>query len=155
MTHKQKKSTHILAPRELFDYLKEKAEERKSRLEAYCDLLDKTSAGFVSPFLKGQECELETDQCHVTISDLASDWRWHRATVRLFLDNLENFGQLKRTKLPKSVIITMPVVNATCSDKVILSTDTDEKALADKQAQLDKDLNNSRPKAAITESLFD
>ncbi len=155
MTHKQKKYTPILAPRELFDYLKEKSEERKSRLEAYCDLLDKASAGFVSPFLKGQECELETYQCHVTISDLASDWHWHRATVRLFLDNLENFGQLKRTKLRKSVIITMPVVNATDSEMVTSSTDADEKASADKEMHLDKNFNNSKPTIAITESLSD
>lgn len=34
----------------LFDFLKEKVGERKTRTEAYCDLLDKSLAGFVSPF---------------------------------------------------------------------------------------------------------
>ena len=36
----------------LFDFLKEKVGERKTRTEAYCDLLDKSLAGFVSPFLR-------------------------------------------------------------------------------------------------------
>lgn len=43
----------------------------------------------------------------MTVSDLATEWRWHRATVRSFLDTLESFGQLERTKLPKSMVITM------------------------------------------------
>ena len=40
----------ILANVEVFDYLKEKVGERKTRTEAYADLLDKSLAGFVSPF---------------------------------------------------------------------------------------------------------
>ena len=91
----------------LFDFLKEKVGERKTRTEAYCDLLDKSLAGFVSPFLRNQDFELRPRQCHVTVSDLATEWRWHRATVRSFLDTLESFGQLERTKLPKSMVITM------------------------------------------------
>ena len=76
----------------LFDFLKEKVGERKTRTEAYCDLLDKSLAGFVSPFLRNQDFELRPRQCHVTVSDLATEWRWHRATVRSFLDTLESFG---------------------------------------------------------------
>ena len=41
----------------LFDFLKEKVGERKTRTEAYCDLLDKSLAGFVSPFLRNQDFE--------------------------------------------------------------------------------------------------
>ena len=107
MNNKQEKSAVILAGTEMFDYLKEKVGERKTRTEAYCDLLDKALAGFVSPFLRKQDCELRSGQCHVTISDLASEWHWHRATVRSFLDTLESLGQLERTRLTKSVIITM------------------------------------------------
>lgn len=99
----------ILANVEVFDYLKEKVGERKTRTEAYADLLDKSLAGFVSPFLRKQDYELRPCQCHVTVSDLASEWRWHRATVRSFLDTLEALGQLERTRLTKSVIITMPL----------------------------------------------
>lgn len=99
----------ILANVEVFDYLKEKVGERKTRTEAYADLLDKSLAGFVSPFLRKQDYELRPCQCHVTVSDLASEWHWHRATVRSFLDTLEALGQLERTRLTKSVIITMPL----------------------------------------------
>lgn len=93
----------------LFDFLKEKVGERKTRTEAYCDLLDKAQAGFISSFLRNQNVGLRPGQCHVTVSDLASEWRWHRATVRSFLDTLEALGQLERIKLPKSMIITMPL----------------------------------------------
>lgn len=109
MNNKQKIPLSILADREVFDYLKEKVGERKTRTEAYCDLLDKALSGFVSPFLRKQDYELQPNQCHVTVSDLASEWHWHRATVRSFLDAIEAFGLLKRIRLPKSVVITMTV----------------------------------------------
>ena len=99
----------VLAQMEVFDYLKEKVGERKTRTEAYCDLLDKAMAGFVSSYLRRQDYELRPCQCHVTVSDLAVEWRWHRATVRSFLDTLESFGLLTRIRLPKSVVITMAV----------------------------------------------
>lgn len=109
MRNKQKIAVPILADREVFDYLKEKVGERKTKTEAYCDLLDKALSGFVSPFLRKQDYELRPNQCHVTVSDLASEWHWHRATVRSFLDAMEAFGLLNRTRLPKSVVITMTV----------------------------------------------
>lgn len=109
MKNGNEKPVSILANVEVFDYLKEKVGERKTRTEAYADLLDKSLAGFVSPFLRKQDYELQPCQCHVTISDLASEWHWHRATVRSFLDTLEALGQLERTRLMKSVIITMPL----------------------------------------------
>lgn len=109
MNNKQKTPLSILADREVFDYLKEKVGERKTRTEAYCDLLDKALSGFVSPFLRKQDYELQPHQCHVTVSDLASDWHWHRATVRSFLDTIEAFGLLERIRLAKSVVITMAV----------------------------------------------
>lgn len=109
MKNNQEKPAIILANVEVFDYLKEKVGERKTRTEAYCDLLDKSLAGFVSPFLRKHDYELRPCQCHVTVSDLAAEWHWHRATVRSFLETMETFGQLKRIKLTKSVVITMPV----------------------------------------------
>ena len=109
MENKQKIPVSILADRGVFDYLKEKVGERKTKTEAYCDLLDKALAGFVSPFLRRQDYELQPNQCHVTVSDLAAEWHWHRATVRSFLDTIEAFGLLERTRLAKSVVITMTV----------------------------------------------
>lgn len=94
MRNRNEAPAAILASTEVFDYLKEKVGERKTRTEAYCDLLDKSLAGFVSPFLRKQDYDLGPCQCHVTVSDLASEWHWHRATVRSFLDTLEAFGQL-------------------------------------------------------------
>lgn len=58
MKTRQRITVPILADREVFDYLKEKVGERKTKTEAYCDLLDKALAGFVSPFLRNQEFEL-------------------------------------------------------------------------------------------------
>ena len=107
MRNREEMTATISASTGLFDFLKEKVGERKTRTEAYCDLLDKSLAGFISPFLRKQDFELEPGQCHVTVSDLASEWHWHRATVRSFLETLESLGQLERIKLPKSMVITM------------------------------------------------
>lgn len=104
---KNRCANQILADMELFDYLKEKVGERKTKTGAYHDLLEKCMAGFVVPFLKNHEYVLQADQCHVTISDLASEWHWHRATVRTFLDKLEDMGHIYRTRFAKSVVITM------------------------------------------------
>ena len=41
MKNRNEMSATILANVEVFDYLKEKVGERKTRTEAYCDLLDK------------------------------------------------------------------------------------------------------------------
>ena len=109
MKNSQENTTFILADVKVFDFLKEKAGDRKTKTEAYWDLLDRSMAGFVSPFVRKVERKLLSNQCHVTISDLAEFWHWHRATVRTFLDALESFGLLERTKLNKSVIITMTV----------------------------------------------
>ena len=107
MTGNENRTTnHVLADMMFFDYLKEKVGERKTKTGAYCDLLEKSTAGFVSPFLKKHEYVLQADQCHVTISDLAVEWHWHRATVRSFLDKLEEMGYIRRTRLAKSVVIT-------------------------------------------------
>ena len=119
MRNEKEKPSIILANAEVFDFLKEKVGERKTRTEAYCDLLDKAQAGFVSPFLRKLDYELRPGQCHVTVSDLAADWHWHRATVRSFLDTLESLGQLERAKLTKSMVITMPLQRLGTSDTCI------------------------------------
>lgn len=107
MKDKNRTANHVLADMMFFDYLKEKVGERKTKTGAYYDLLEKSTAGFVAPFLKNHEYVLQDAQCHVTISDLASDWHWHRATVRAFLDKLEGMGYIRRTRFAKSVVITV------------------------------------------------
>lgn len=104
---KNRQANQVLADMEFFDYLKEKVGDRKTKTGAYHDLLEKCATGFVAPFLKNHEYVLHADQCHVTITDLAVEWHWHRATVRTFLDKLEDMGHIHRTRFAKSVVITM------------------------------------------------
>lgn len=113
MKNNDERPAMILAETELFNFLKEKTGKRKTRTEAYCDLLDKALASFVSPNLRKSGRALQPFQCHVTVSDLASEWHWHRATVRSFLDTLEALGQLERIRLAKSVVITMSLRTGT------------------------------------------
>lgn len=49
MKNSQENTTFILADVKVFDFLKEKAGDRKTKTEAYWDLLDRSMAGFVSP----------------------------------------------------------------------------------------------------------
>ncbi len=107
MKNREKMDKAISADIKVLEYLSEKAGNRKTKMEAYLDLMYKANDGFVSPFLRKKESDLGSCQCHVNISDLASDWGWHRATVRSFLDRLEQFGQIERERRAKSVIITM------------------------------------------------
>ena len=109
MKDNRKNIAIVVASADVFGFLKEKGGERKTRTEAYYDLLDKSLAGFVSEFLRRTDYDLQPNQCHVTISGLAEEWHWHRATVRSFLEMLERLGQLEKVKLPKSIVITMPV----------------------------------------------
>ncbi len=113
MNNKKDSTIQIMATNSLFHYLTEKlsrkTQQRLSKLQAYCDLLDKTSKGYVSDFLKNSDYYPQDHQCHVTLSEIAIDWRWHRATVRSFLEELQKFGQLTLQRLDKSVVITMPV----------------------------------------------
>ena len=56
---KNRCANQILADMELFDFLKEKVGERKTKTGAYHDLLEKCVAGFVVPFLKNHEYVLQ------------------------------------------------------------------------------------------------
>ena len=98
----------VSANASLFLYLKERIGDRKSKVEAYCDLLDKASKKFVSRFLRNKDYQIGINQCHVTITDLAAEWHWHRDTVRSYLERMEAFGLIQKITLPKSIIITIP-----------------------------------------------
>ena len=65
MENSQENTTFILADVKVFDFLKEKAGDRKTKTEAYWDLLDRSMAGFVSPFVRKLERKLLPNQCHV------------------------------------------------------------------------------------------
>lgn len=107
MKDKSTLSACIPAGKPVLDYLKEKSGERHTKLEAYCDLLDKALAGYVSGALRKLDVELQPGQLAVTITDLAECWHWHRATVRTFLNGLESLGQIKKSALTRSYVITM------------------------------------------------
>ena len=109
MKHNKEKPMTVSVDIGLFLYLKEKVCERKTKTEAYCNLLKKASENFVSPILKNRSQALHANQCHVTITDLSVEWHWHRSTVRSFLEALEDYGQIEIIRLPKSFLITMPV----------------------------------------------
>lgn len=100
-------STCIPAGMPVLEYLKEKSGERHTKLEAYCDLLEKTSAGYVSDALKKPDLELRPGQSAVTITDLAGCWHWHRATVRSFLKGLEDLAQIRKSSLNRGYVIMM------------------------------------------------
>ena len=88
--------------RSLLEFLKPKAEERYSKLEAYCDLLSKASSGaYQSPGTDGA-LQLLPGQFVATISELARQWQWQRATVRQFISGLTKLGQLSVEPYSKS-----------------------------------------------------
>ncbi len=92
--------------RSLLEFLKPKAEERYSKLEAYCDLLSKASSGaYQSPGTDGA-LQLLPGQFVATISELARQWQWQRATVRQFISGLTKLGQLSVEPYSKSFIFS-------------------------------------------------
>ena len=91
----------------MLEFLKPKAEERYSKLEAYCDLLSKASSGaYQSPGTDGA-LQLLPGQFVATISELARQWQWQRATVRQFISGLTKLGQLSVEPYSKSFIFSV------------------------------------------------
>ena len=82
----------IIADKELLEFLRSEEEDRFSKMDALCDLLDK-AAGENRESLTyfGTAVTLRKGQFVTTVSNLARQWKWHRATTRSFLDALENF----------------------------------------------------------------
>ena len=83
----------IIADKELLEFLRSDEEERFSKMDALCDLLDKASGESRDSLTYfGTTVTLRKGQFVTTVSNLARQWKWHRATTRSFLDALENFG---------------------------------------------------------------
>lgn len=77
--------------RSLLEFLKPKAEERYSKLEAYCDLLSKASSGaYQSPGTDGA-LQLLPGQFVATISELARQWQWQ---LSLFLSRVRTTSSI-------------------------------------------------------------
>lgn len=98
----------IIADKELLEFLRSDEEERFSKMDALCDLLDKASGESRDSLTYfGTTVTLRKGQFVTTVSNLARQWKWHRATTRSFLDALENFGMARIDAHKKFFLITM------------------------------------------------
>ena len=93
--------------RSLLEYLKPKPQDRYSKLEAYCDLLSRAATGSFSAKVGGQQIELLPGQFVATISELGRKWQWQRATVRQFLEGLEDLGQISSVAVAKNQVFSV------------------------------------------------
>lgn len=115
MTQMNQSSKHVSSDgetpqsvdRSLLEFLKPKSEERYSKLEAYCDLLSRASAGaYATPEAEGA-LQLLPGQFVATISELSRQWKWQRATVRQFIAGLANLGHISTKPYSKSFIFSV------------------------------------------------
>ena len=105
----------------LLQFLHSKNTERFTKLDAFCYLIGK-----MSEQAKAHNGDSSTDisplclgSFNGSISELANDWHWHRATVRSFLDGLESLGVIKRElhgrdytfKLRTHTSVSVPIIN--------------------------------------------
>ena len=93
--------------RSLLEYLKPKPQDRYSKLEAYCDLLSRAATSSYSAKVGGQQIELLPGQFVATISELGRKWQWQRATVRQFLEGLEDLGQISSIPIAKNLVFSV------------------------------------------------
>lgn len=93
--------------RSLLEYLKPKPQDRYSKLEAYCDLLSRAATSSFSAKVGGQQIELIPGQFVATISELGRKWQWQRATVRQFLEGLEDLGQISSMPVAKNQVFSV------------------------------------------------
>lgn len=89
--------------------LQDRHNERYSKHEAFCYLLDKACEHYVPKAVSKEVAdELKDFQFITTKTQLAEDWHWHRATVRQFLERLTEHGLMNSKEFEtKYTIITM------------------------------------------------
>ncbi len=89
--------------------LQDRHNERYSKHEAFCYLLDKACEHYLPKAVsKEMADELKDFQFITTKPQLAEDWHWHRATVRQFLEKLTEHGLIHCQEFEtKYTIITM------------------------------------------------
>lgn len=106
-------TTEVRSNMKLFDFLQERHNERYTRFEAYCYLLNKAYVQYVPEnFPTDGFPALEKNQFITTKTELADVWHWHRATVRGFLDKLEECGQLIRKEYSKCILCQMTALSS-------------------------------------------
>ena len=89
--------------------LQDRHNERYSKHEAFCYLLDKACEPYIPKAVSKEVAdELKDFQFITTKTQLAEDWHWHRATVRQFLEKLTEHGLIHCKEFEtKYTIITM------------------------------------------------
>ena len=89
--------------------LQDRHNERYSKHEAFCYLLDKACEHYMPKAVSKEVAdELKDFQFITTKTQLAEDWHWHRATVRQFLEKLTEHGLISSKEFDtKYTIITM------------------------------------------------
>lgn len=89
--------------------LQDRHNERYSKHEAFCYLLDKACEHYMPKAVSKEVAdELKDFQFVTTKTQLAEDWHWHRATVRQFLEKLTEHGLIHCKEFEtKYTIITM------------------------------------------------
>ena len=89
--------------------LQDRHNERYSKHEAFCYLLDKACEHYVPKAVSKEVAdELKDFQFITTKTQLAEDWHWHRATVRQFLEKLTEHGLMNSKEFEtKYTLITM------------------------------------------------
>ena len=94
----------LYADKSLMDFLRPRHDERFTKMDAYCDLLDRAVAS-----VSDGKSDLKSDvaKFEVTITELSEKWHWHRATVRGFLADLEQMGRMSKEALSKSYLVSM------------------------------------------------
>lgn len=98
MNNKSTSKTKAIMSLEVLDLIKDKQGERHSKLQALCSLLDKAVVRYIPNNVPQNTIpRLEECQFITTISELADEWHWHRATVRSFLEKLEELGHLENS----------------------------------------------------------
>ena len=98
----------VKADKSVLDYLRPNSPERASRMDAYCDLLDRAAEEGQTDVVRfGTTVHLYKGQSTVTISELAKFWKWHRVTTRAFLNTLESLGLAQINPYGKFFVVTM------------------------------------------------
>lgn len=97
------------ADMKLLQFLRSKSSERFSKLDAFCDLIGRMPVNSATQPEDDRVMLLpyRSDTFRATITELAEHWRWHRATVRTFLDGLENLGYLSKLLDGKEYIFSI------------------------------------------------
>ena len=109
MKHIQKENIKVSLSVGFLASLQDRHNERYSKYEAFCYLLDKACEHYMPKAVSKEVAdELKGFQFITTKTQLAEDWHWHRATVRQFLEKLTEHGLINCKEFDtKYTIITM------------------------------------------------